>query len=518
MSNDADTDSLARVSIQPGVSILSVLRHLNYKPWFALAEFVDNAIQSFLDCRSQLNDSDRQTQVTVSIELDTDGRQLTIRDNAGGIHNVDYPRAFRPASVPPDRTGLAEFGMGLKSAACWFAPRWSVRTTALGERAERTITFDINRIVRDDIQELDVVSHETSLASHYTEIRLESLYSAVRGKTLWKIKEHLASIYRVFLREHLLTLKFDGQELRYTEPEILRARSFSEPEGEMPIWRKDISLDFGGGQSAKGFAALRKTGSTAEAGFALFRRKRLIQGSADDSYRPNEIFGASNSYTYQRLFGELEFEGFEVSHTKDGFQWKEHEDIVLEALRDELDSPPLRLISQAEGYRSRARVQDVRSGAEVATDRTADTIERDAPQILEAQLGEAPTPAETPTTLPSVPLASRRVMQLELDGACWQIDLELSVDPAVGDWVFLSDSPSTGAEQEGSRHLAVRVALAHPFMERFGGTRSDQIEPLLRIAVALVLAEVTAREAGLQLAGSIRKRVNELLRDALSKP
>ena len=37
-----------------------------------------------------------------------------------------------PAAIPPDRSGLSEFGMGMKSAACWFAPRWSVRTKALG--------------------------------------------------------------------------------------------------------------------------------------------------------------------------------------------------------------------------------------------------------------------------------------------------------------------------------------------------------------------------------------------------
>ena len=40
---------LQRVNIRPGVKVLSVLQHLNYRPWFALAEFVDNSIQSFID-------------------------------------------------------------------------------------------------------------------------------------------------------------------------------------------------------------------------------------------------------------------------------------------------------------------------------------------------------------------------------------------------------------------------------------------------------------------------------------
>jgi hypothetical protein len=55
-------------------------------------------------------------------------------------------------------------------------------------------------------------------------------------------------------------------------------------------------------------------------------------------------------------------------------------------------------------------------------------------------------------------------------------------------------------------------------MERFGGTDGSQIEPLLRLAAALALAEVTAREAGVALAGLIRRRVNQLLREGLSNP
>ena len=43
-----NSKSHERVNIRPEVSILSVLRHLNYRPWFAMAEFVDNSLQSFL--------------------------------------------------------------------------------------------------------------------------------------------------------------------------------------------------------------------------------------------------------------------------------------------------------------------------------------------------------------------------------------------------------------------------------------------------------------------------------------
>lgn len=505
-----------RVHIRPGVGILAVLRHLNYRPWYAVAEFVDNSLQSFLHYRDQLAHAGTMV-VSVAIERDEDGRRLILRDNAAGIHARDYARAFRTAEVPPDRSGLAEFGMGLKSASCWFAPSWTVRTTALGEPVERTVTFDIERIVCDDLEELGVISQPVAMETHYTEIVLSQLFQPLSGgRTVGKIKAHLASIYRMFLREGILELSFDGERLNSNDPPVLVAPWFRDPSSEPRRWWKEIDFDFGEGQRVHGFAALRERGSTSEAGFALFRRNRLIQGSGDEAYRPSYIFGASNSFTYQRLFGELELDGFDVSHTKDGFQWAEHEEVVLELLKDHLDQGPLPLLSQAEGYRTRVRSEEVRAGAEVAVARTAEVIEREAAPVLERQLVQT-DPEALPVALPPAQTAAQRQIAIECDGVRWEVKLELSTDPAVSDWLFVSDraSPASG----GTRTLGIRVAMAHPFMERFGGTwDATHIEPLLRVAAALALAEVTAREAGVPMPGSIRHRVNQLLREALCKP
>ena len=42
------------VDISPSPGILSVLQHVNYKPWSALAEYIDNSIQSSLDHQKEL--------------------------------------------------------------------------------------------------------------------------------------------------------------------------------------------------------------------------------------------------------------------------------------------------------------------------------------------------------------------------------------------------------------------------------------------------------------------------------
>src|SRR5262249_15434240 len=157
-------------------------------------------------------------------------------DNAAGIHEADYARAFRPAALPPDRSGLSEFGMGMKSAACWFARQWTVRTSAIGEAVERTISFDIDTIVRDVREELPVLIRPAPVNAHFTEIVLSDLHRPLQGRTVTKIKEHLASIYRIFLREGVLQLRFRNDPLSYEEPEVLTAPYFKEPKGEIKRW------------------------------------------------------------------------------------------------------------------------------------------------------------------------------------------------------------------------------------------------------------------------------------------
>ena len=140
---------LNNVNIRPGVTILSVLKHLNYKPYYALAEFVDNAIDSFLKNEEELRKIEgKDFKLRVDIEFDTNNKKITIKDNAAGIHSNDYQRAFRTAELPPDNTRLSEFGMGMRSAACWFSNNWQAKTTALNETVERKVNFDISKIAQ----------------------------------------------------------------------------------------------------------------------------------------------------------------------------------------------------------------------------------------------------------------------------------------------------------------------------------------------------------------------------------
>lgn len=508
--------SVRKVDIRPGVSVLAVLRHLNYRPWFALGEFVDNAVQSFTARRRELEKAEGpRYRLRVDIDVDpAPPARISVRDNAAGIYPGEFPRAFRPAAVPPDQSGLAEFGMGMKSAACWFAPKWSVRTSALGDPVARTVRFDIENIVTDDIHELAIKEERENAGSHFTEIVLEDVFHLPVKKTVGKLKEHLTDIYRVFIRDGLLDLRFNGEPLKYEEPNVLNAPYFKEKGQPSRLWRKDINFDFGEGLSVHGFAALREPANTARAGFALFRRGRLIQGSGDEGYRPEFVFGRSNSYRYQRLFGELHLDGFEVSHTKDGFRWDENEQPFLELLRDHIDSDELPLLRQAEGYRSRASANLLKTAAQQAVNNTAQAMAARLPAVLPAVADGKPvdTPADEPPHQPT--LANRR-FEIDFRQRAWALTVEITNDPAASDWLIVSDSGAAGKQ---ARKVNIRVAMAHPFMIRFAQADAEEVEALLRVAAAIALAEILARDSGVRGAGTVRRNINDILRDALSEP
>src|SRR5438874_997964 len=82
-----------KVSIRPQVTMLSVLKFLEYETWFALAEFVDNAIASYLKNEKELKAIEgNDFKLLVTIEINEPENKITIRDNAAGINQEDYQR------------------------------------------------------------------------------------------------------------------------------------------------------------------------------------------------------------------------------------------------------------------------------------------------------------------------------------------------------------------------------------------------------------------------------------------
>ena len=97
-----------------------------------------------------------------------------------------------------------------------------------------------------------------------------------------------------------------------------------------------------------GFVALRMPGKAMRAGFTLFRRGRVVLGGPGEGWKPYEIFGAPNSFSSQRVFGELNLDQWPVTQAKDGFDW----DGGLEgALVDKLRAEVMAYTDKAEQLR-----------------------------------------------------------------------------------------------------------------------------------------------------------------------
>ena len=82
------------------------------------------------------------------------------------------------------------------------------------------------------------------------------------------------------------------------------------------------------------------------------------------------------------------------------------------------------------------------------------------------------------------------------------------------EWLALSDTGRIGDE---IRRLHIRMSMSHPLMIQFAQKDGDVSEAVFRLGAALAIAEVLARDCGVSKAGTIRRNVNEILRNVFSK-
>ncbi|WP_051274510.1 ATP-binding protein [Cellulomonas sp. URHD0024] len=500
--------------------MLGLFPHMRYREWYAIGELVDNSLQSWISNRLRLREVDGpgyRLQIHITVDP-SDGGLITIRDNAAGIAGKDWGRAFQVAEPPSDATGLSQFGVGMKAASCWFARRWSLRTSALGEPLEREVQFDVPAILAEGTEEL--VVHETvaSTSDHWTELRLWDLHRVPRGRTIGKIKEHLASIYRTFLRSGDVVITYNGVPLEFEEHPVLVAPYFASPDGDSVKWIKDVEVALESGRRVTGWVAIRETGRQREVGLALLYRGKVVTGAGEDLYKPSAIFGSGNSFESQRLFGELDMSDFAVTYTKDNLVWFDEEDDVIEALKRLLETEPMPILKQAQGYRARKPEEAPRAQLDAVADRTSQLL-RDAGDIGDLWFSADAAWPSPDSTLDvdlgdvRVPALVNRSLELVHDGVTWTADLELVDEPAVQEWLTVLRAAESVAPR-----VSVKVNSAHPFMRAFCEMPAQELEPVWRVAVAIGIAQEVARSRGAKFPNYVTQAVNALVRVLAAQP
>lgn len=315
---ELNDDGSYNLNIQPKAGILGIFSRLNYKPWYAIAEFVDNSTQSFYSHESELSAAGINS-VNISIDYDFDKNILTITDDAFGMNLDEFSKAVQMDIEPGNKFGRNEFGMGLKTAASWFGNRWSVESCRFGDGNLFFTEVDIPLLRQGEENSIKITRHDCEKERHGTVIRIYDITKKIgAARTKGKIIDILESMYRRDINSQKINISFNDVPLRFEGYNVLDYKG--------KRWKKDVDLDFYFDDKkyhVKGFVGIfpPKEGSYAKGGFALFRRNRVVIGGNGLNYKPDKIFVQAQSPISHKLFGEFDLDDFPVNQAKDGFVW-----------------------------------------------------------------------------------------------------------------------------------------------------------------------------------------------------
>ena len=514
-----------KINIRPTSSVYATYKRLTYRPWTAIAEFVDNSTQSFYDHKDTLMGIKYAKGLTVEINYIKDGNNgdsIEIIDNAYGMEWEDFTRAVVLDKPPANTKGRNEFGMGLKTAACWFGSVWSVESTQYGSRNKYYTQINVDDLGKYKTEEIDVVESVVSSKEHGTKIVIRQLNQRISGaSTVRSIKELLGSIYREDLRTGLIQIFYNGNAVEFKEAPVYIEKK---ADGTEKVWKKDISFTVeheGKKLPVHGFVAIRIPASVKDAGFALIRRGRVI----DTSFRTEEVFGPSNLFAYQRMYGELHMDSWPVTQAKDGFNW--HSGGLLEKFIE-------KLVQETSDYRRKAeiiRLRDRVSTNDVAKKVVDSLSSSGIIDNVEVTVSDKPeekitvTPNETAVddaTKDEKSIKSVEEVIEDDDSVIFEggSTITIKCNHASKEYVFRIEcdmsSPTSSwllVENIGLDAYRLVINMRHGFFKPFISDKSF-MSTLMKLSVALALAEIDALDVspdGRIEAGEIRNRMNNIL-------
>lgn len=520
-----------KINIRPTTGVYATYKNIKYDPWTAIAEFVDNSTQSYYDNVTRLQDTKYWRGLNVEIIYEKnaeEGDKLIIRDNAHGMNFNDFQRAIVLDS-PPKKSSRSEFGMGLKTAACWFGTNWSVESTELGSNIKYYAAVDVDALHKYKAEEIEVQEIDCSPKEHGTTITIWNLNRTITGRQIGKTKDQLRGMYRTDLRTGDITISYNGENLYYEEPRVLTEEL---PDGTKKIWKKDISFTIPYKDdllTVEGFIGLRETASTSAAGFALLRRGRVIIGGYENAYRPEEIFEKSNSFVYQRLFGELNMDNWPVTQTKDAFDWYSGlEDELIEKLNEVC----LDYKKKAKAYRVGKKVSleetttsllDTFSTAGVISNAEVENIEVEQLILTEEPTDESikegndfyttdvtPQTETTPekkddNILIEGPTGKR--ISFEMGGQEYKFNLFLLVDDPQKNWLNISRIDGTEYQIDWN----IRHAFFKPYIDE-----PEFLSLMEQFVFAMALTEIEVMqtsEDNMVEVSAVRMKMNDILKE-----
>ena len=497
-----------QVEIRPSSNVFATYRRLSYKPWYAVAEFVDNSTQSFYDNEALLG---KDAKLEVRVFHDRAKKQLTVADNAYGMGLENFKRAIQLNSPPAGKKTRNEFGMGLKTAACWMGAMWTVRSKALGETIEYSATVDVEALAKHAPDNLSIkLIRGLDPQDHYSVIQVNDMYRVFQTRTTGRIKELLGSMYRRDLASGKVAIYWNDDLLEWQDAPL-----FTEtlPDGSSLEWKTDISGSTPSGHAVSGWAGIRLPGAARLAGLHLFREDRIVLGGPGQGWKPWDLYGAPNSFASQRIIGELNLDGWPVTQAKDGFDWDGGlEDELTEFLHPQLQGlidkasgtlkDPAEATGPAPTSADAVLAVDTLAG-EVSAEAVASTVEffEEEPAVAEASVAEQQQLVDNALAIGLEPTLTAIGTTGTPTVKWWLLDQEHPLEP------FMRFASPTQEE------MHVFVNLRHPFVEEHVGGDQTRLVLYLKflLADALVDRAVSRRTEPTSMA-SMRRFKDAFLR------
>lgn len=478
-----------------GLNIIDSYKRLSYTPWHALAEFVDNSTQSYMDHAEELDGKP----LHVSIVYDRDSGIVRIVDDAMGMSSEDLAEALRVGRESIRLGSRSQYGLGMKTAACWLGNVWTITTKKLGSTEEHMVTIDVEQVAMGNNDLPHEVHQGKTPDQHYTIIEIRELNRPFKGRTLPKIKDFLGSMYRHDIAEGSLVLEWQNVPLQ--------APNFD----DRLLWTEDRTQQYKktfefnvGDKRVWGWVGILERGSRSLAGFSVLRFDRVVKGWPE-AWRPETIFGQErNDLINQRLIGEINLDDFAVSHTKDEILWLGgEEDEVLDKLAQECRE--YTFVARTR----RSRGSDGRGPTDEETRAAIDELraEIESPEMVDTVVIDPTTPLET-----LLPIVQEPVLkQIEQGPETFRVRIGNALTVrvyletrSVNDPYLLNDFPQPD-------ELVVVVNSNHPHWHQLQG--SEGVLNYLRHCVYDGIAEwqATRRHAPLQ-PDTIKSLKDRLLR------
>lgn len=329
------TNNSFYVDVSPEMQLYKILQRQSYGVGTALAEFVDNSIQSFVDKQKAIKSIDGpDASLKILITIDSKSRQIVIEDNASGINRRDFQRAIRMGgdeSFRHSSGSLSAYGIGMKSSAIWFSNTWSIETSALNSKEKLMTTFDLDKLLASGSTEIEVRTDTEEDKKHYTRIIISNCLRDLEKKDEYFKDDVLPYLLETFFkfRDVSIDIIYDGLTLRTEKAYLTTPSPLNFPvvdkEGaptsdKSVVWRKTIDLNYAG-RTVKGFIMIMDKGGYHSPGVRLLRNRRVIVGTQGGGRqnKPEVLFKTSNKYAAQRFYGEISLNEFPVNFTKTNF-------------------------------------------------------------------------------------------------------------------------------------------------------------------------------------------------------